>query len=148
MTTPEPTAAESLAEKVARTWYATSPVSAEMWPTFDAAPAIVKDGLLAEARRMLAAIQAAGVAVVELPEVQPREGLINGIGIQIEVLAQDGRGWEVTGCHFPGFEEDHVTIGDLGWRDLDRVERDAGRLLAAVAEIRRMRAEHQGGESR
>jgi hypothetical protein len=106
------------------------------------------DGAYDLARAALDGLRANGYAVLELPEVQPLEGLINGIGIQIEVLAQDGRGWEVTGCHFPGFEEDHVTIGDLGWRDLDRVERDAGRLLAAVAEIRRMRAEHQGGEPR
>lgn len=139
MTAPEPTPAEGLAEKVARTRHAMTFQAKFGWPAWNEAPARYRSEAVRHAEEQLAAMEAAGLAVVELPKPVPLEERINGTGIPVAVPAP---GWDVTGCYFPGSDESTVELHDLFWLNLDRAERDALRLLSAVAAVRQLRADH------
>lgn len=129
---PEP-GAQDLAEKAARAWH--EHVAHVPWEQMTG-----KDRLIALAERRLRAFRAAGLAVVELPATVLREQRVNSIGLEIEVPTPGERSWEVTGLHFPGYDDDRVGIGQQGWRSLDDARRDAARILAACDAVDRLRA--------
>ncbi|MGH3598883.1 MAG: hypothetical protein ACRDRO_04165 [Pseudonocardiaceae bacterium] len=97
MTAPEP---PTLADRVARARWDQRMVP-ERWMAWDQLPADKREFERRAAADLLAAIEAAGLAVVELPETILREEWINGIGLEVEVPTPGERSWEITGWHFP-----------------------------------------------
>jgi len=102
------------------------------------------------AERIVSALRGAGVVVATPPEPVISSGyLVAGIPIfEVKVPSPDGRGQSVTGRHVPGCQEDRVSMDTTVWWDLDRARADALRVLAACDAVKRLRAEHSGGESR
>ena len=137
------------AERLARARWGTR--MAQMTGTsWDQLPGKTREAELLAAEGMIGLIEAAGLAVVELPEatvsststVAPSGAPI----FEVDVSSPDGRGWEITGQHIPGYTEDRVAIeGAIFWSDVDRARRDACRILAACDAVDRLRAEHSGG---
>ena len=145
MTAPVPsTGTQDLAEKVARAWQDSL---AGPDPRFDDLDGEAQRYLIALAEEWITAARAAGLAVVELPEAVLREERVNGIGLEVEVPTPGERSWEVTGLHFPGYDDDRVGIGQQGWRSITDARRDAARILATCDAVERLRAEHQGEEA-
>lgn len=140
MTTPEPsTGIQNLAEKVARSYWE----RARAGVSWDQLPERFRDASVARTVEYLAAIQAAGLAVVELPEPDRR------------ILCEDFQGRDATAPQWEMPDGERLTVftdgveDDAGLiEDLDRLRVPALKMLAAAAHCERYRAEHQGGESR
>ena len=147
--TPEPTVDHTLAERVARAVHKTShPAMASL--EFGEAPNGYRTELLRKAEHHLRAMEAAGLAVVELPEVNVHAFRTNRIpALKIDVPTSDGSGWQVTGMYVPGHEcEDRVTLGGQGFPSISEARRDTLRVLAACAAVERLRAQWLGGDPR
>lgn len=141
--------ATSLAERVARARHE-STMEKRGWMPWDDAPLPYRSDALRQAQENLDAMEAVGLAVIELPPTRVLDESTGGIpadlGREISAPPVDGAGYSVMGVDRPG--DSYVELADIGWRSLDHAERDALRLLAVVAELRRLLAERQGGDPR
>lgn len=141
--------AEDLAGRVARVKWARTP-GALPWDSISSGRQEVHAGIATE---WLAALRAAGLAVVELPAAGVQHqitGAAYGTGWAVDVPSPDGRGPDCTAQHVPGFHEDAIVLsGELRnawWGSTADARRDAARILAACDELDRLRAEHSGGD--
>lgn len=134
MSTPERT--ESLAEKVA--WARWSAISFLSWEASNG-----KERMVAEAQEWLDAIQAAGLAVVELPEPDHQFPCDDFKGPGAMAPQWELPSMERLTAFDDGVEDDAGLV-----EDLETLRVSALKTLAAVAASERMRAERQGGDPR
>lgn len=172
MTAPESTTdTQDLIEKVARARWESRCVEVHFGLAWKQASRIFREVYRREATRWLADMEAAGLAVVALPEVVRRER--NRLSRDVEVPTADPHDWQVTASHTPGYDEDRIGWGVQGFRSVEQAERDAARVLAVTRWLRAQRqrqavhdgagppiceprsadcpacaVEHRGGESR
>lgn len=134
------TRSEALATALARAWVYCCTVQGG---SFGELPVDAQQAAVEKARMWLMAMERAGVTAVELPPVDVTQSSISlppTAIYHVRADPPDGKGWEITGRHIPGYDEDDVTIrGAIGWRDIDRARFDALRILAVCDALEKLK---------